>query len=75
MYGYLSPIASIALTAVFLGESVGLAEVVGGAIILAGVWVSSGARQRDRAVVPLERPPVADPEGEATPAAASRAAT
>jgi len=37
--GNLTPVAAIALSAVILKESVGAAELVGIALILAGVWV------------------------------------
>ena len=37
--GNLTPVAAIALSAVILGESVGLVEIIGICLILAGVYV------------------------------------
>jgi len=37
--GNLTPVAAVALSAVILGESVGMIEVAGIALILAGVWL------------------------------------
>ena len=39
VFGNLTPVAAIVLSAVLLNESVGLSEVLGIALILAGVWV------------------------------------
>ncbi len=43
MIGYLMPVWATLLAMIFLGESVGLREVAGGAIVLAGVWVVTTA--------------------------------
>ncbi|MHB2169390.1 DMT family transporter [Alsobacter sp. R-9] len=43
MIGYLLPVWASLLAILFLGESVGLREAVGAAIILAGVWIVSVA--------------------------------
>jgi drug/metabolite transporter (DMT)-like permease len=37
--GNLTPVAAIGLSALILNESVGLIEVIGIGLILAGVWV------------------------------------
>jgi drug/metabolite transporter (DMT)-like permease len=37
--GNLTPVAAIGLSALILGESVGLVEMIGIVLILAGVWV------------------------------------
>lgn len=39
VFGNLTPVAAIVLSAVLLNESVGISEVLGIALILAGVWV------------------------------------
>lgn len=39
VWGNLTPVAAVALSALILGESVGLVEVVGIGLILLGVWV------------------------------------
>ena len=39
MIGYLLPVWATLLAVIFLGESVGLREIAGAAVILAGVWI------------------------------------
>ncbi len=46
MIGYLLPVWATLLAVMFLGESVGLREIAGAAIILAGVWIVSTAPSR-----------------------------
>lgn len=43
MIGYLMPVWATVLALLFLGESVGWREVVGGGVILAGVWIVTTA--------------------------------
>lgn len=45
MVGYLMPVFAAVLAVVFLGESVGLREIAGGAVILAGVWLVSASKR------------------------------
>lgn len=45
MIGYLLPVWATLLAVIFLGETVGLREVLGAGIILAGVWVVTTARR------------------------------
>lgn len=47
VFGNLIPFVSIASAALVLGEAIGLTEVVGGAIIAAGVWLASRSPQRE----------------------------
>ena len=44
MVGYLMPIFATGFALVFLGESVGLRELLGGAIILSGIWLATSKR-------------------------------
>jgi len=44
MVGYLTPISATLLAMAFLGERIGLREVVGGAVVLAGVYLVTAAR-------------------------------
>jgi drug/metabolite transporter (DMT)-like permease len=44
MVGYLQPVVATLLGFAVLGEMVGAREVVGGAIVLAGVWLTTAAR-------------------------------
>jgi drug/metabolite transporter (DMT)-like permease len=37
--GNLTPVAAIGLSALILGETIGLIEIIGISLILAGVWV------------------------------------
>jgi drug/metabolite transporter (DMT)-like permease len=43
MIGYLIPVWATILAVIFLGETVGLREIVGALIILAGVWIVTNA--------------------------------
>ena len=45
MVGYLMPVFATILAVVFLGESVGLREIAGGAVILSGVWLVSASKR------------------------------
>jgi drug/metabolite transporter (DMT)-like permease len=45
MVGYLTPVSATLLAMVFLGEHIGLRELVGGLVVLAGVYVVSTARR------------------------------
>ena len=47
MIGYLMPVWATLLAMVFLGETVGLREVAGAAIVLTGVWIVTTAPRRD----------------------------
>jgi drug/metabolite transporter (DMT)-like permease len=47
MIGYLMPVWATLLAMVFLGETVGLREVAGAAIVLTGVWVVTTAPRGD----------------------------
>ena len=51
MTGYLIPVFAYALAIIFLGEPLGLHEVLGGAIALVGVYVVSTAGARHRKTV------------------------
>ena len=44
MVGYLMPIFATSFSILFLGESVGLREVLGGLIILSGIWLATSKR-------------------------------
>ena len=44
MVGYLMPIFATSFSIVFLGESVGLRELIGGAVILSGIWLATSKR-------------------------------
>jgi drug/metabolite transporter (DMT)-like permease len=46
---YIQPIASAVLAWVLLGEHLGLADIAGSAIILAGIWIAHKGSQRDAA--------------------------
>lgn len=45
MVGYLTPVAATLLAMAFLGEHIGLREVLGGAVVLAGVYLVTTARR------------------------------
>jgi drug/metabolite transporter (DMT)-like permease len=45
MVGYLTPVAATLLAMLFLGERVGVRELVGGAVVLAGVAIVTTARR------------------------------
>lgn len=46
MLGYIVPVWAVILSAVFLGESLGLREIIAGAVILGGVYLVSMAKGR-----------------------------
>ncbi len=45
MVGYMMPVFATILAVVFLGESIGLREIAGGAVILVGVWLVSASKR------------------------------
>jgi drug/metabolite transporter (DMT)-like permease len=49
---FLVPAGAVTFGALFLGEAVGIAQVAGGVVIVAGVWLT-----RRRSVVPLRLRP------------------
>lgn len=55
--GNLTPVAAVALSALILQESVGLVELIGIALILAGVWVvNRQTAMLDRKLAPIPSP-------------------
>jgi drug/metabolite transporter (DMT)-like permease len=46
---YIQPIASAVLAWLLLGEHLGLADIAGSAVILAGIWIAHKGSQRDAA--------------------------
>jgi len=46
---YIQPIASAVFAWILLGERLGLADIAGSAVILAGIWIAHVGSQRDTA--------------------------
>lgn len=58
---YIQPIASAVFAWLLLGERIGLADVAGSAVILAGIWIAHKGSQRDTAAEAVAQARAASP--------------